>query len=380
MRKNIKLYITFLFMLLLLFISCTSRKKINIGFVASLSGDNSHMGVSSKYAAYLAVEEINNNGGIKGRQIKLIVKDNGDIKEKALEVGETLINKGSVAVIGYLTSTLAVAVSKLFNERQRVLISPTASTTELSNTDDYFFRVISTMEQNSKTASEYLIKANCYKTTIIIDISNRNYSETWLETFKNYYNTSGGTVIREVNFNSKTEQLRYDLLSKMLTDKETASIVIVANSINTALLCQHIKKDGYTGNILSSGWGMNNDFIRYAGSYGEGVIFVHPFDYNNTSKDYTDFRRRYINKFNIEPLFSAAYTYEAFMILKEALQDIEYTDNTTLYSKKLKEALRNKEHNGLQQKFKIDKYGDVIRENHVFSVKDGAFKRISIDD
>ncbi len=56
--------------------SCQREKPpFKIGFVGGLTGRYSDLGVSGRNGAMLAVEEINENGGIRGRKILLIAKD-----------------------------------------------------------------------------------------------------------------------------------------------------------------------------------------------------------------------------------------------------------------------------------------------------------------
>ena len=121
--------------------SCTNSEPIKIVFVGGLTGKGSALGIEGRNGASLAVTLINENGGINGRKVQLITKDDKQNSGKAREVVQELLDEGVSAVIGHMTSTMSIAGSEKTNQNKVVMISPTTSTSELSGIDDYFFRV-----------------------------------------------------------------------------------------------------------------------------------------------------------------------------------------------------------------------------------------------
>ncbi len=95
-------------------------------------------------AAELAVAEINARGGIRGRQLALRVMDDSGRPEVAIRIAEQLVDDPAVvAVIGHLTSGTSLAAVRVYGEARRplVMISPSASSPDLSGVNPYFFRV-----------------------------------------------------------------------------------------------------------------------------------------------------------------------------------------------------------------------------------------------
>ncbi|NIP49758.1 MAG: amino acid ABC transporter substrate-binding protein, partial [Gammaproteobacteria bacterium] len=95
----------------------------------------------------LAIEEVNGNGGINGRLVEGNVRDVSMHKETALHAVRNLSAEKVSAIIGPMTSQTAVAILPEINRLKIPLISPTASTNQLSGQDDYFFRVYYTNAQ-----------------------------------------------------------------------------------------------------------------------------------------------------------------------------------------------------------------------------------------
>ena len=95
---------------------CKPRDPIRIGFVAGTSGRVADLGISGRDAAQLAIEQCNRDGGIGGHPVQLIVKDDQQNPDRARQVVKELIDEGAVAMIGPMTSDMAVAVTPLLNE------------------------------------------------------------------------------------------------------------------------------------------------------------------------------------------------------------------------------------------------------------------------
>lgn len=95
-------------------------------------------------AAELAVKEINARGGLRGRQLVLRVMDDSARPDVALRVARELVEDPAVvAVIGHLTSGASLAAGRVYGEARRpvVMISPSASSPDLSGVNPYVFRV-----------------------------------------------------------------------------------------------------------------------------------------------------------------------------------------------------------------------------------------------
>src|SRR6266540_3597021 len=118
-----------------------SRGAIVLGLAGPFSQPR---GESMQRAAELAVAEINARGGIRGRQLALRVMDDSGRPEVAIRIAEQLVDDPAVvAVVGHLTSGTSLAAVRVYGEAHRPLamISPSASSPDLSGVNPYFFRV-----------------------------------------------------------------------------------------------------------------------------------------------------------------------------------------------------------------------------------------------
>ena len=119
----------------------SSRGPIVIGLVGPFSQPR---GVSMQHAAELAVKEINARGGIRGRPLTLRIMDDSARPEVAIRIAQRLADDPAVvAVVGHLTSSASLAAGRVYGEARRplVMISPSASSPDLSGVNPYMFRV-----------------------------------------------------------------------------------------------------------------------------------------------------------------------------------------------------------------------------------------------
>lgn len=92
---------------------------IKIGVDGPFTGGSSSMGVSMRDGVRLAAAEINKSGGVLGRQIELVERDDEAKNERGVQIAQELINKEKVvAVVGYINTGVALASQRFFQKRK----------------------------------------------------------------------------------------------------------------------------------------------------------------------------------------------------------------------------------------------------------------------
>lgn len=367
------LAITLLFTILLC--ACKENEPIKIGFIVTLTGKLSVEGVATRNGVQLAVDEVNEKGGIHGRKIELITKDDKNNPEIAKKRDRELIDAGVVTIIGHFTSTITLAAVPLMNREKMLLISPGAATNKLTGIDDFFMRASSATEFRIKEQVNFTAKKlKIKKVAAIYDLSNRHYTEDWYNTFKRQYEPLGGKIVLVHTF---TSGLNPDFvsLSANIAASKPQGVMLIANSVDSALIAQQLYINNFRCPIFIIDWAYTDDFIRYGGKSIEGVYALGDHDYNNRDKEYLDFKSRYMNRFGTEPTGHSMSGYETLMVLKDSL----------LRAKKItpehirQQIIAQRNFKGIQRDFYIDEYGDAHRQSFVFRVQDARFKRLSYE-
>lgn len=356
------------FILISGFMGCENKKPIKVGFVGCLTGRLSSLGTSGRDGVILAVENLNNEGGINGHPVELIVKDDKQDPEVAVQVDKELIKQGVVAIIGHMTSAMSVAALPLINKEKTLMISPTTSTHKLAGIDDYFIRVMSLTRAQADHIANHAFKGmGLRKIAVVYDLSNRTFAEGLYHIFKSEFENMGGAFTLITTFTSGKD-VSYLGLSRKMLESEPDGLLIIAGALDTAMTCQQIRKLGSDIPVIISGWANTLDLIEHGGPAVEGVIFSAADNKDSERKDYLTFKRQFNERFGRNPYFGAVFGYEAAQLLFSALSK---TDDV----KKLKDTIINQAiYHGLQGDIRMDKYGDVKRKRFLVTVKDGQFE------
>ncbi|MBI3530937.1 MAG: ABC transporter substrate-binding protein, partial [Burkholderiales bacterium] len=97
----------FVSLISLLLTACGPQQPVQIGFIGGLSDRNSDNGQSGLNGVILAVEQFNRAGGLNGRMVELIARDDAQNKETAAKSASELVGAKVEAVIGPFTSAMA---------------------------------------------------------------------------------------------------------------------------------------------------------------------------------------------------------------------------------------------------------------------------------
>lgn len=345
----------------------TEKPPIRIGFSGGITGRYSDLGVSGRNGVMLAVEEINRAGGIQGRQVELIIRDDRQNPEAAIKADEDLIRQNVVAIIGHMTSAMTMAVMPLINREQVLLISPTTSTSTLTGINDWFFRTAGENEPLAQGLAEYLIqKAAIQKMAVMFDSSNRAYSETYIKSFRSRFAELGGRLTLVASFSSGNDPLR-DIISQNLLQPPTDGVLIIAGGLDAALICQQIRKQHPTIPVAATGWSMTGDFLEHGGPAVEGTLFMDYFDWSSKRPSFLQFQKAYRERFGMEPNFSAVYAYDTAQVLFQSL-----SQNSD--PKALRKTITDIGHfSGVMQDFDIDAFGDAHRHPFLITASNGRF-------
>ena len=349
---------------------CGCQKEappIKIGYAAGITGKYSQLGVASMYGAELAVERINDEGGIYGREIELIIKDDRSDAEIAQEVDQELIDEGVVAIVGHTISSMIHTVP-LMNENHMLMISPTIATDNLTGKDDFFFRVIPSNFFQAEKLAEGLFQDNQHHVSILYEESNSVFTKVLADFFVEFFESREGSIDHQIGFTSAND-FDYLEIATEIKEKNVESLLILASAYDVAAFAQalHIQKCDTA--IYIPAWGTTNDLLVYGGKTVENVTGINFLDLESKDPNYLEFAEVYRNKYQMEPSFSAVFTYESVMILKEALLHVDEitSENIRAY------ILKQRKFEGLQSDIEFDSYGDVERAVYLYQVQDGSF-------
>ncbi|WP_243546414.1 ABC transporter substrate-binding protein [Pseudodesulfovibrio tunisiensis] len=351
---------------------CGDNTPILIGFSGQLTGKNAILGVHGRNGAQLAVETINKAGGINGRPLKLLAHDDGNTPEGAVQADGKLIQAGVVAIIGHMTSSQALAASDFLAQHNVVMISPSVTTTLLTQKKDFFFRLMNDNSHQAGELADYARFALDMETAITVaDIDNKSYTYTFTDEFSQAFLKIGGKTLTRLDFSSKNPN--WPALVRTIIQKKPDGVVISSSAKDAAALIAHMNSQGATSQYLSGGWAYTDDLLTYGGEFVEGMVLSLDYAPDNPDPDFIRFKVSYRNRFGSMPNFAAAFSYEAVLALAKALE-LNGAKREGLAEALMEQGVTN----GIVSDFRFDEYGDVQRNMFIIAVQEGNFHTVEM--
>ena len=342
------------------------KNPVKIALVTTLTGPASTAGIYTRDGALLAIEQANATGGVNGRLVEALVRDDKADPALALKLDAELMEEGVVAFLGHYLSSVSVKVVPLMNEHQMVMLSLGAATGDLYGLDDQFMRVtLPNPVRTPITARETFNRMGVRRVAVVYDRSNAAYTESVNRLFCDEFNRLGGEVMVSLAFHSK-EKFSAPSIAQQLLDSGADGIFLITDAMHGALLCQHIRRLNASIPISACAWACCvPDFILDGGRAVDGVISIVECDVGSGVPKYIQFKESFKQRFGHEPSLHAQ---DAYTITKLLLKGLEQTTDPA----KLKEAILGLGGiEGMNGFIGMDRTGEPIRSVYVMQIVDG---------
>lgn len=172
---------------------CGEAPRITIALAGPLSESR---GISTRQGAELAVREINASGGLRGRAVELVTRDDQGDPDLAVAIAtELAADPGVVAVVGHFTSSAALAAASVYGNAAEPLlnISPSASSARLSAAGPFTFRICPTDSVHGARLADWAFEGLGTSRAAII-YENDDYGRGLRDAFAREFETLGGTI------------------------------------------------------------------------------------------------------------------------------------------------------------------------------------------
>ncbi len=296
---------------------------IKIGGIAPLTGDVAVYGVAANNGAKLAIEEINANGGILGKQIQYIdYDDKGDTTE-AVNAYKKLVNNDKVeAIIGAVTSKPTLAITPLAAKDGIPMISPTATALDVTSAGSNIFRTCFIDPYQGENMARFAIEnLNATKAAVLYNTAD-DYSIGVAEAFKNQFEASGGEIVSFEGYGADEKDYKAILTN---VKGQNPDVLFLPDYYNTVgLIAQQVKEVGINATLLGAdGW---DGVLAVAPEAAEGAYFCNHYSTDDNSEEVQNFLKAYKDKYNEEPVSFAALGYDTVKILAAAIEKAGTTD------------------------------------------------------
>ncbi|MFZ6688599.1 ABC transporter substrate-binding protein [Undibacterium sp. SXout11W] len=321
-----------------------AAEPIKIGVSGPLTGGSAPMGVSMRDGVKLAVAEINAKGGVLGRQLQIVERDDEAKNERGVQVAQELINKERVvATVGYANTGVAIASQRFYQTAKIPVMNNVATGSIVTKqfvapefTENYIFRnAANDTLQSAMIVDEAIVKHKFTKVAILADST--NYGQLGREDLERTLSAKGIKPVAVEKFNIKD----VDMTAQLLKAKQAGAQAILTYGIGPELaqIANGMEKLGWKVPMIGS-WTLSmGNFLDNAGKNGNGATMPQTFIQDPNTPKRKAFIEAYQKTYKIDRIpspVSAAQGYDSIYLLAAAMKQAGTTDGP-----KVREALEN---------------------------------------
>jgi branched-chain amino acid transport system substrate-binding protein len=292
-----------------------SHEPIRIGLAGSLSDP---VGLPMKRAAELAVEEINASGGISGRPLELIERDDYADPDSAVFVATDLYEAGVSAVIGHLFSGPTLAAAPVYNGGTDPVaaISPSSSSPDVSTAGDYTFRICPSDLAHGMALARWVHDTLHLDRGAILYL-NDQYGRGVRQTFVREFTRRGGELVAIDPYLGDRPQVA-PYLDRLAKIGKIQFLMVAGNRGEAEEILREARERGLFMPVLG---GDGLEGIEEAGAIADGVYLSSAYLPTIASPANRAFIQAYRKKFPSAglPNQPAAATYDAVYLLQQVL-------------------------------------------------------------
>jgi branched-chain amino acid transport system substrate-binding protein len=359
------LAIGFLSVLATALAGCAGEKTVQFGAVLPLTGETQVYGQPIQRGIELAFDEI--VGGNEGEStITLSVLDSEGDAQKAAALTEQLYEDGALAVIGGVTTAEALAMVPMADRAERVLISPSASSPELTGISKYFYRVFVSDAKEGATMATFATQKRKVGSVVILAKGDNPFAMGNQQVFQSEFERQGGQVLDMIEFPSGSDL--EGLVERVLT-LDPDAVYLAAYAADTAALIRQLESEGYDGDVYTTSAFATPDLIGEAGSAANEVFLTQAvFEADSEDPAVKSFVEHYRERFSSAPDLYAAHGYDAMKTLAAALERRQGGMASEFWA-----AIRSlRDFSGVTGPIQFDERGDVQKFPRVYVVADGS--------
>lgn len=305
-----------------------SGDEIKIGFLGALTGEVASYGIYTLKGMQLAVDEINEAGGVLGKKLVIVEADNRGDKGEIANVTQRFVTRDKVAaIVGDPTTGGTLVAAPIAQSNNTVLLSAGAVGAGVVEIGDYIYRNTLLDSVAAPAVVKYLKENLGWNKVCIVTSRNNDYSVGQTEVFKKALAENGVEVLSEefiqdgdTNFSGQVTNIKA---------KNPDGIVFTGYYTEGGLFMTEVHKQGLDLNLVGGDGLLSTDLIKLGGEGIEGSMVFAGFSPEQPDENTAQFIEAYkaLND-GEEPDMFVAQGYDAIKILAAAMEEAGSADPT----------------------------------------------------
>jgi branched-chain amino acid transport system substrate-binding protein len=361
----------------LAFLSCSGDQQaeqsneILIGEYGSLTGTTATFGISTKNGIDMAVDQVNQAGGLLGKQVRVIVEDDQGRPEEAQTVVTKLITKDQViAVLGEVASSRSLAAAPVAQQSGIPMISPSSTNPKVTEVGDYIFRVCFIDPFQGLVMAKFAVNTLKIKDVAILRDIKNDYSVGLADVFVENFKKLNGNIVSDESYSEGDTDFSAQLTS--IKARNPQAIFVPGYYTEVGLIARQAKKLGLSVPLMGGdGWD-SPKLIEIGGEALNGSYYSNHYSVDDPSPAIQKFVADYKARYNEVPDALAGLGFDSAQILFDAIRRAGTTEPD-----KIRDAIaQTRNFPGVTGNITLDEYRNAVKPAVVLEVKDGKLQYV----
>jgi branched-chain amino acid transport system substrate-binding protein len=340
-------------------------RKVRVGAIVSSTGAAAMYGERVRKGIELAVQDVNASGGVGGRHLEVVYRDDATNPQVGLQMARELVSREGVRIlIGAVSSAVTLEIAPYCEQRRVLLISPTASAPQLTQAGEFIFRNYPSDLLEGASMADFARDLGLERVGVFA-VANE-YGEGLLTSFSERLQCRQRPVLRSYEFREGDTAALAPSVEE-LKALNPDGVYIIGYRHDVADLVKRIRAAGIDAVALTSS-SVTLDIAKLAGPAAENLVF--PLGTSDPDPDdpvARPFFLAYRDRYDEEADGYAAHGYDSLQLLVHAMERAGSTD-----PERVREALLSIDHyRGANGWASFDENGDVIEYPRLLIVHDG---------
>lgn len=341
---------------------------VKLGATAPLTGPVAIYGITATNGSKLAMDEINKNGGVLGKQVEFIVLDSKGDPTEAITAYNRLVDEGIVGFIGDAPSKPTLAIAEVAAQDNMPMITPTGTQFNITEAGPNVFRTCFTDPYQGVVLANFAKNNLKAETAAIVVNNSSDYSDGVAKAFVEQAEKLGLKVVAKEGYSDGDKDFRAQLTKILPTNPDV--LVIPDYYEQVALITTQAREVGLKSAFIGpDGWdGVAKTLDPSAYSAVENSYFTNHFSLQEQSEKVQNFVKAYREVYNEDPSSFAALSYDAAYMMKAAIEKAGTTDKQAVV-----EALKNLDYNGVTGHLTFDEKNNPVKAVTVLKIVNGEY-------
>jgi len=350
-------------------------QSVKIGNAVPLTGGLAHIGKDVENGARLAIEEINKSGlTIDGQKVTLVLDSQDDAADprQGTQIAQKLVDDGVVAVVGHLNSGVSIPASKIYNDANITMITPSATNPTLTLQGyKVVYRMVGTDAQQGPALARYASTGLQAKTVAVVDDSTA-YGQGLADQFEKMAASLGIKVLSHDSTNDKATDFRA-VLTKIKGEQPDA-IMYGGMDATAGPFAKQSKQLAIPSTLLFGDGACTPDLSKLAGNATDAVICSEAGIALEKMPGGAAFVQKYQTRFDQPMQIYAPFAYDAVYIIVDAMKRAKSISAAAITA-----AMPRTSHEGVTGHVQFDEHGDLKQSSvSLFNYKDGKKRLMDI--